>query len=55
MLAGLEAEGAPGVKAGRGLLGRYDEERVREVIERRAHILLMLDSLGGSTQCGPFG
>jgi 3-hydroxybutyryl-CoA dehydrogenase len=43
MLTGLEAAGALGVKAGRGLLGRYDEERVREVIELRARILLMLD------------
>jgi hypothetical protein len=32
-------------KSGRGLLGRYDEGQVREVIEFRARTLLMLDGL----------
>jgi 3-hydroxybutyryl-CoA dehydrogenase len=45
VLAALTDEGALGVKSGRGLLGRYDEGQVREVIERRARALLMLDSL----------
>ncbi len=44
-LAALTDEGALGVKSGRGLLGRYDEGQVREVIEWRARALLMLDSL----------
>jgi 3-hydroxybutyryl-CoA dehydrogenase len=44
-LAALTDEGALGVKSGRGLLGRYDEGQVREVIEVRARTLLMLDSL----------
>jgi 3-hydroxybutyryl-CoA dehydrogenase len=45
MLAALASEGALGVKSGRGLLGRYDEQQVREVIELRARTLLMLDGL----------
>jgi 3-hydroxybutyryl-CoA dehydrogenase len=45
MLTALAAEGALGVKSGRGLLGRYDEQQVRNVIERRARTLLMLDGL----------
>jgi len=45
MLTALAEEGALGVKSGRGLLGRYDEQQVREVIELRARTLLMLDGL----------
>jgi 3-hydroxybutyryl-CoA dehydrogenase len=45
MLAALASEGALGVKSGRGLLGRYDEQQVREVIKLRARTLLMLDGL----------
>jgi 3-hydroxybutyryl-CoA dehydrogenase len=45
VLSALTDEGALGVKSGRGLLGRYDERQVREVIELRARALLMLDSL----------
>ena len=44
-LAALTDEGALGVKSGRGLLGRYDEGQVRQVIEVRARALLRLDSL----------
>jgi len=45
MLTALAAEGALGAKSGRGLLGRYDEQQVRNIIERRARTLLMLDGL----------
>ena len=45
ILTALTTEGALGVKSGRGLLGRYDEQQVRNVVERRARTLLMLDSL----------
>ena len=45
MLTALASEGALGVKSGRGLLGRYDEQQVRNAIERRARTLLMLDGL----------
>ena len=45
VLVALTDEGALGVKSGRGLLGRYDERQVREVIEWRARALLMLDSV----------
>jgi 3-hydroxybutyryl-CoA dehydrogenase len=45
-LTALIEEGALGVKSGRGLLGRYDEEGVREVMEVRARVLLMLHGLG---------
>jgi len=45
MLTALASGGALGVKSGRGLLGRYDEHQVREVIELRARTLLMLDGL----------
>ncbi len=45
MLTTLAEEGALGVKSGRGLLGRYDEQQVREVIELRARTLLVLDGL----------
>ena len=44
-LAALTDEGALGVKSGRGLLGRYDEGQVRQVIEVRPRALLRLDSL----------
>jgi 3-hydroxybutyryl-CoA dehydrogenase len=47
MLTALASEGALGVKSGRGLLGRYDEQQVRNIIERRARTLLMLDGLAG--------
>jgi len=46
VLTALADEGALGVKSGRGLLGRYDEQQVREVVEWRARVLLMLDRLG---------
>jgi 3-hydroxybutyryl-CoA dehydrogenase len=45
LLAALTDDGALGVKSGRGLLGRYDEGQVREVIALRARTLLMLDSV----------
>ena len=45
MLTALAAEGALGVKSGRGLLGSYGEQRVREVIELRARVLLALDGM----------
>jgi 3-hydroxybutyryl-CoA dehydrogenase len=45
VLSALTDEGALGVKSGRGLLGRYDERQVQEIIELRARALLMLDSL----------
>jgi 3-hydroxybutyryl-CoA dehydrogenase len=45
MLTALAGDGALGVKSGRGLLGRYDEQRVREVIGLRARTLLTLDGL----------
>ncbi len=48
-LAALSAEGALGVKSGRGLLGSYDEQRVRSVIERRARVLLALEAMRGLT------
>jgi len=46
MLTALASEGALGVKSGHGLLGRYDEQQVRDVIGLRARTLLMLDGLG---------
>ena len=45
VLTALCAEGALGAKSGRGLLGSYDEQRVRSVIELRARVLLTLDGL----------
>jgi len=45
VLTALFAEGALGAKSGRGLLGSYDEQRVRSVIELRARVLLTLDGL----------
>jgi 3-hydroxybutyryl-CoA dehydrogenase len=45
VLSALTEEGALGVKSGRGLLGRYDERQVQEIIALRARALLMLDSL----------
>ena len=47
MLTALAEDGALGVKSGRGLLGRYDEQGIREVVELRARTLLMLDGLNG--------
>jgi 3-hydroxybutyryl-CoA dehydrogenase len=49
VLTALTEEGALGVKSGRGLLGRYDEAEVREVIEVRARVLLMLEGLERDT------
>jgi 3-hydroxybutyryl-CoA dehydrogenase len=49
VLTALTEEGALGVKSGRGLLGRYDEDRVREVTEVRARVLLMLEGLERDT------
>jgi 3-hydroxybutyryl-CoA dehydrogenase len=46
VLTQLTEEGALGVKSGQGLLGRYDEQQVRGVVEWRARVLLMLDGLG---------
>jgi 3-hydroxybutyryl-CoA dehydrogenase len=45
LLTALAAEGALGVKSGRGLLGRYDDRQVRSVIELRARVLLTLDGM----------
>ncbi len=45
MLTALSEAGALGVKAGRGLLGSYDEQQVRSVIELRARVLFMLDGM----------
>jgi 3-hydroxybutyryl-CoA dehydrogenase len=45
VLTACLAEGALGVKSGRGLLGSYDEQQVRSVIELRARVLLALDAL----------
>jgi 3-hydroxybutyryl-CoA dehydrogenase len=47
LLAALRAEGALGVKGGRGLLGSYDDDKSRALAERRARVLLGLDSLRG--------
>jgi 3-hydroxybutyryl-CoA dehydrogenase len=49
VLTALTEQGALGVKSGRGLLGRYDQQQVQEVIGLRARVLLMLDGLGLST------
>jgi 3-hydroxybutyryl-CoA dehydrogenase len=49
VLTALVEEGALGVKSGRGLLGRYDEQRVREVIELRARALLASMGWGDTT------
>jgi 3-hydroxybutyryl-CoA dehydrogenase len=45
MLTALSEAGALGVKAGRGLLGSYDEQQVRSVTELRARVLLTLDGI----------
>ena len=45
MQTALAEDGALGVMSGPGLLGRYDQEQVREIIELQARTLLMLDSL----------
>ena len=37
--------GALGAKAGRGLLGNYDEQQVRSLVELRARVLLTLDGM----------
>ena len=47
LLAALRADGALGVKGGRGVLGSYDDDQVRAIAERRARVLLGLDSLRG--------
>lgn len=53
MLTALTDTGALGVKAGRGLLGSYDEQQVRSVVERRAHVLLALDGMRQRTEPTP--
>jgi len=45
MLTALSAEGVLSVKSGRGLLGRYDEQQVRSVIELRARVLHTLEGI----------
>lgn len=45
MLAALSASGTLGVKSGRGLLGGYDEQQVRAVVELQARVLLTLDGM----------
>ncbi len=45
MLTELTEAGALGAKTGRGLLGSYDEQQVQSVVERRARVLLALDSM----------
>jgi 3-hydroxybutyryl-CoA dehydrogenase len=49
VLAALTEDGALGVKSGRGLLGRYDERQVREVVGLRAQVLLTLEGLERDT------
>jgi hypothetical protein len=53
MLAELTDAGALGAKAGRGLLGRYDEREVRSVVERRARVLLALDGMRERPEAAP--
>ena len=53
MLTALTEAGALGAKAGRGLLGRYDEQRVRSAVELRARVLLALDGLRQRTEAAP--
>jgi 3-hydroxybutyryl-CoA dehydrogenase len=53
MLTALTDAGALGAKAGRGLLGSYDEERVRSVVAQRARVLLALDGLRRRDKGGP--
>ena len=45
MLTALTDAGALGAKAGRGLLGNYDEQQVRSLVELRARVLLALDGM----------
>ena len=45
MLTALTDAGALGAKAGRGLLGNYDEQQVRSLVELRARVLLTLDGM----------
>jgi 3-hydroxybutyryl-CoA dehydrogenase len=45
MLTALTEAGTLGVKAGNGLLGRYDEQRVHAATELRARVLLTLDDI----------
>jgi 3-hydroxybutyryl-CoA dehydrogenase len=47
LLAALRADGALGVKGGRGVLGSYDEDQVRAIAGRRARVLLGIDGLRG--------
>jgi len=47
LLAALRADGALGVKGGHGVLGSYDDDQTRAIAERRARVLLGLDSLRG--------
>jgi 3-hydroxybutyryl-CoA dehydrogenase len=53
MLTALTDGGALGAKAGRGLLGRYDEQQVWSVAELRARVLLALDGMRQQAQAGP--
>jgi 3-hydroxybutyryl-CoA dehydrogenase len=53
MLTALTDAGSFGAKVGRGLLGRYDEQQVRSVVELRARVLLALDGMRQRTQAGP--
>jgi 3-hydroxyacyl-CoA dehydrogenase len=48
MLTALTEEGALGVKSGRGLLGRYEEDEVREVTGVRARGLLMVNRMAAA-------
>jgi 3-hydroxyacyl-CoA dehydrogenase len=52
-LAALAEEGALGVKSGRGLLGRYDAQQVREIVELRTRVLLMIDGLDRGLRSRP--
>jgi len=54
VLTALSEQGALGVKSGRGLLGSYDEQQVRSVIELRARVLLTLDGLRGLTRAAAY-
>lgn len=53
MLTALTDAGALGAKAGRGLLGSYDGQQVRSIVELRARVLLALDGLRQRTEPPP--
>lgn len=44
LLERLVSEGALGTKSGRGLHGHYDEETIRQLVERRAAVLVAIAS-----------